>query len=245
MIDGGLHHHALRGEPEAVVDELRIARHHFVLEMGDLTVEADRLDGAMRAHHDRSTGRLVCAAALHPDEAVLDDVETADAVLAAEAIQFGQHFGWRHGLAVDGNDVARFVGELDVGRRVGSGLWRDRPAPHLFWRFGVGIFERTTLKADVQEVRVHREWRLLAALHLDRNLVFGGIGHERLARTEFPLTPWCDDLDVWLERIRAKFEADLVVALAGRTVTDRVRVLLDGDFDETLRDEWTGDRGTE
>ena len=245
MIDGGLHHHALRGEPEAVVDELRIARHQLVLEVSNFTIETDRLDGTMSAHHDRSAGRLVSAAALHSNEAVLDDVETADAVVAAETVQLGEHLSWRHRLAVDGNDVARFVGELDVGRRVGSGLWRDRPAPHLFWRFGVGIFERTTLKADVQEVRVHREWRLLASLHLDWNLVFGGIGHERLARTEFPFAPWCHDLDVGLQRIRAELEAHLIVALSSRSVADRVGVLFDGDFDETLRDEWTGDRGTE
>ena len=56
--------------------------------------------------------RLVGATTLHADEAVLDDVEIIDAVLAAETVEFGEDFGRSHGLAVDGDDVALFVGEV-------------------------------------------------------------------------------------------------------------------------------------
>jgi hypothetical protein len=39
---------------------------------------------------DRAAGRLVHAARLHADEAVLDQVEPADAVVAAEIVELGQ-----------------------------------------------------------------------------------------------------------------------------------------------------------
>ncbi len=54
-----LQHLALGREPEAVIDELGIARHQLVLEMGGAAVERDALDAAMGAMQDGATGRLV------------------------------------------------------------------------------------------------------------------------------------------------------------------------------------------
>src|SRR6185369_14997736 len=48
LVDQRLQHLALRREPEAIVDELRIARHQLVLEVAGAAVERDRFDGAMR-----------------------------------------------------------------------------------------------------------------------------------------------------------------------------------------------------
>jgi hypothetical protein len=42
---------------------------------------------AMRLQQDRAAGRLVDAAGLHADEAVFDEVEPADAVLAAQLVE--------------------------------------------------------------------------------------------------------------------------------------------------------------
>jgi len=53
-------------------------------------VEGDALDAAMGAVQDGAAGRLVDAARLHADEAVLDEVEAADAVLAAQLVELGQ-----------------------------------------------------------------------------------------------------------------------------------------------------------
>ena len=55
-------------------------------------------------------------------------------------------------------------------------------------------------------------------LHVDRDAVLLGIGHQFLARQQIPLAPRRDDLDVGLQRIGAQFEAHLVVALAGGAV---------------------------
>ena len=58
----------------------------------------------MRGEQDGTTGRLVDTAALHADEATLDDVDAADAVLLAEAI--GLLAAWRAELlAVDAGRV--------------------------------------------------------------------------------------------------------------------------------------------
>jgi hypothetical protein len=62
----------------------------LVLEMGRTTVERDRFDGAVGRQQDGAAGGLVDAARLHADEAVLDEVETADAVVAAVVVEFGE-----------------------------------------------------------------------------------------------------------------------------------------------------------
>src|ERR1700679_176994 len=87
LVDEGLEHVALGREPEAVIDELGIARHQLVLEMGGAAVERDALDAAMGGVEDGAAGRLIDAARLHADEAVLDEIDPADAVLAAQHVE--------------------------------------------------------------------------------------------------------------------------------------------------------------
>ena len=93
LVDQRLQHLALGREPEAVVDQLGVARHQLVLEVRGAAVERDRFDGAVRGEQDGAAGRLVDAARLHADEAVLDQVEPADAVVAAELVERGEQRG--------------------------------------------------------------------------------------------------------------------------------------------------------
>ena len=65
------------------------------------------------------------------------------------------------------------------------------------------------------------------------------------AAGEGPLAPRRDHFDVGLQRIIAKLETDLVVALAGRAVTDRVGADRPRDLDLALGDQRPGDRGAE
>ena len=66
-----------------------------------------------------------------------------------------------------------------------------------------------------------------------------------LAAGEFPFAPRRDHADVGLERVIAELEADLVVALAGGAVADRVGADLARDLDLALGDQRPGDRGAE
>src|SRR5205823_7215907 len=81
LVDRRLKHLALGREPEAVVDEARVARHQLILKVHRAAVERDALDPAVRREQDRTAGRLVDPARLHADEAVLDQVEAPDAIV--------------------------------------------------------------------------------------------------------------------------------------------------------------------
>ena len=106
LVDQRLQHLALGREPEAVVDQLGVARHQLVLEMAGAAVERDRFDGPVRGEQDRAARRLVHAARLHADEAVLDQIDAADAVVAAELVEPGEQRGGRHRLAVEAHRIA-------------------------------------------------------------------------------------------------------------------------------------------
>ena len=88
--------------------------------------------------------------------------------------------------------------------------------------------------------------RALAAFvlgHLD--LMRLGPGDQRGTAGEIPFAPWGDDLDVGVQRIGRQFEADLVVALAGRTVRDGIGAGFVRDLHQTLGDQRACDAGAE
>ena len=84
-----------------------------------------------------------------------------------------------------------------------------------------------------------------ALLEVDGDAVLVGVREQLLARQQVPFAPRRDDADVRLERVRAELEADLVVALAGGAVRDRVGAGLRRDLDEPLGDQRARDRRAE
>ena len=213
--------------------------------MSDFAVQSDRLDGAVGLEHDGAAGRLVATAGLHADITVLDDVEAADAIFTADAIQLGQDLGRSHVLAVDGNDVALAVGQLDIGRCVWSCFRRDSPLPHVLFMLGPGVFQHTALVGDVQQVGIHGIRRFLLAVALDRDGVLLGVIHQFLTRQQIPFAPRGDHFDARLERIGTQLETHLVVTLAGGAVGDGVSAGFIGDFNQALGDQRTGNRGAQ
>src|SRR5665648_1269378 len=90
LVHQRLQHLALRREPEAVIDELRIARHQRVFEVHRLAVEREGLHGAVRGIKNGAARRLVDAAGLHADIAILHQIDAADAVVVAKLVEPGE-----------------------------------------------------------------------------------------------------------------------------------------------------------
>ena len=125
LVDCRLKHLALGREPEAVVDEARVFRHQFVLEVHRAAVERDALDAAVRGEQDGPAGRLVNAARLHSDEAVFDQVQAADAIVVAELIELRQQRRRRQRLAIDRDRIALLEVDSDRRRLIGRVLGRN------------------------------------------------------------------------------------------------------------------------
>ena len=90
--------------PEAVVDDLGVARHQRLLDLAHLAVHGERLDVEVSVVEDGAAGRLVDAARLHAHEAVLDDVDATHAVRRADAVQIDENL----------ERVAHFLARLGV-----------------------------------------------------------------------------------------------------------------------------------
>ena len=244
-VDGRLQHAPLGREPEAVVDQLRIARHELVLEVGRAPVEHDALQPAPGRQQQRAAGGLIDAARLHADEAVLHQVEPADAVPAGGLVQPLQQRRRREARAVHRHRVAPLEVDLDIVGLVGGGGGRDGAGEHLLVRLDPRVLQRAALIGNVQQVGVGGVGRLAPLAARNRDLARLGIGDQPVAGVQVPFAPGGDHADARLERVIGKLEAHLVVALAGRAVGDGVRAGLARDLDLAPGDQRARDRGAE
>ena len=213
--------------------------------MRGAAVQRDLFDAAVGEVIDGAARRFVHAAALHADEAVLDQVKPADAVTTAEFVELGQQRRRADALAVQRDAVAALEIDRDILRRVGRVLGVHGARIDVVGHFLPRIFEHLPLGTGVQQVRVGREGRFAALVLGDRDLVLFGELDQPGAAGQVPLTPRRDHLDVGIERVIAQLEADLVVALAGRTVADRVGADHLRDLDLALGDQRPRDRRAE
>src|SRR5690606_37307025 len=110
-----------RREPHAVVDELAPALLDLALEPGLLALDGDVLQLLVRGDQGDGAGRLVDLAALDAHEAVLDDVDAADALRAGAAVHLLDGLQRRDGYAVDRDGDALLEREDDL---VGDGRER-------------------------------------------------------------------------------------------------------------------------
>ena len=214
--------------------------------MRHFAVQRDGFDGAVRLEQNGAAGGFIAAARFHADVAVLHQVEAADAVLAAEDVQMGQHLGGGHFLTVQRHNIALGKFQIKILRRIRRLLRRHGPAPHAFFGLGGGVFQMAAFVADMQQIGVHRVGRAaLLVLHIDRDAVLFGIRHQLLAAQQVPLAPRRDDLDVRVQRVGAQFKAHLVVAFAGGAMRDGLGRGCMGDFDQALGDQRARDGGAE
>ncbi len=218
----------------------------LILDGIGVAVQDQLLELLVGLHEDGSAGSFIDAAGLHADDTVLDDIDDADAVLAADLVELADDIGDLHGFAVEGLGNARLEGQGDVGDLIGGlhgSLAQDQQVVIVG---GVGgILQLQTLVADVPEVAV----AAVAAVSGEGQFDAVGLAVCDLGLTgiHIPLgaSPGGDDLEVGSQGLDAHLETDLVIALAGRAVADRGRALLAGDLDQLLGDQRTGHGGAE
>jgi hypothetical protein len=198
----------------------------------------------------RKTRGLVAATGLETDEAVLDNVDTANTVLAGNGVDGQEELGGiGDGLAAGELDLD---GEtlLEVQDKVlglfGSLCGVDGQLPHVLGGSDVGVLEDTGLVTAVSQVLVHAPGLALCAGDGDARLL--GVVEKILttleAVVEDGVAPWGNDLDGGLQGVEAELEADLVVTLASAAVGDGETALLLGDGNLGAGDNRTGKRGT-
>jgi hypothetical protein len=179
------------------------------------------LELGVRGQDDRRRGRLVDVAHLQADDAVLDVVDDADAVAGADLADPLDQRRQLQALAVQRDRQAALELELDplrlVGRQPRGGVtsWKTSSS---------GAWPRSSIQRPSDE-RPHRlssiEYGHDLHAALDRDPVLARVGDLLLAAHR-PLAHRRDHLQLGRERRDRAVDADLVVALAGAAVRDRV-----------------------
>jgi hypothetical protein len=230
-----LQHLALRREPEAVIDQLRVARHQLVFQVHRAAVERDRFHRPVGGEQDRAARGLVDAARFHADEAVLDEIDAADAVVAAESFSLANSVAGLIALPFSATASPFSKLDLDLGRLVRR--------VHRVETVRIWTYSGASSHGSSSTLPSEEECSMLASTEngASPRLSFGtgiwwfcGEIDQVGARLERPVAPWRDHLDVRVERIGRQLEADLVVALAGGAMGNGVGAGFLGDLDQRL-----------
>ncbi len=184
---------------------------------------------------DRGRRGLVDLPALDADEPIFDVVDAADAVSACHDVELLDQRDWVEPLAVERNGHAALEADDDLDR-IGCLRRVDGPAVNVVARRHPGILQNSRFDRSAPQVHIDRVDRLLGYRDLDvpclcvLDLLFARQTHADPHRG--------DDCERWVEGMGGDIEADLVVALAGAAVGDRLRSLLVGHLDKELGNQW-------
>ena len=226
-----------RREPQAVVDELRVAGLDARLLPLEVALEADRLEVLVGEDEGEAGRALVGLAALDADPTVLDHVDATPAVGADDVVERIDHLEHAEPAAVDLDRTALLEADDDVAR-LGGRLLRQRP--HATRRHRPRVLHLAALDGTAPEVVVDGVHLLLR--RLDRDVVAVGV-EDRLLAGHPPAPHRGDHLEVGRERTGRHLEAHLVVALARAAVGDGVGALGSRGGDEVLDDDRSRQRG--
>ena len=207
------------------------------------TVQAQLFQLAVCIVQDGAAGGLINAAGLHTYQTVFYHIDDTNAVFCTFPVQVIQQGGGRQLLTVHLYRGTLYELDLDVGRLVGSILGCVADHQHFILGLIGRILQIHTLVAQVPQVAVHRIVGFLG--DGQRNIVCLGIVHSLLTGLNIPLTPGSDDLQVGSQCLYGRLKTNLVVALAGSTVSDSHSTLLAGDLHQTACDQRTGKGSTQ
>lgn len=188
----------------------------------------------MSAAQHGQTRCLVAATRLDTDETVLNNVNAANTVTAGDGVGSQEDvdgvsdsllLATLSELKLHGNTLLE--GESEVLGLIGSRQRVLGQLPHVGRRSGIRVLQDTSLVRAVGEVLVHAPGLGLGGRDGDALLL--GIGEEVVAASETlvedGVAPWGNDLDLGLQGVEGKLEADLVVTLASAAVGDREAAL--------------------
>ena len=225
----------LRGEVKTVVETSAPAYgRELIAESAHLPVQSQAFKIHVCGPQDGEAGRLIAASGFDADEAVLDNVDAANAVLAGQSIDSEEELERVGRGCSRRGEFGGDAGSKGDGEILGSGRRRfgvDGQFPHVIRGGGIGIFQDACFIGAVGEVLIHTPW--LRLCRCDWDILLSGVIEEVVPANktgvEFGKSPWRYDFDGGLERIEGEFKADLIVAFAGASMRYSDTILLLSD----------------
>ena len=183
--------------------------------MEHFLVNRDHFQMLVSEVQNGSARRLVNTAILHAHQTILNDVDNANAVLAAQLVKLLDNLRNFHLLAINGNGNASFKIDGHIRRLVGCLHRRHAHFQEAFFfvlRLVRRIFQVKTLMGQMPQVLILGIAGL--ARNLQRNIMRFGVIDLLVAGLDIPLAPRGDNLQIGSETLDSKLKTHLVVALA-------------------------------
>ena len=168
-------------------------------------------------------------------------VDDPDPVAGADLGRAFDQLDQPEALPVEAHGQTALEAELDLLGLVGCLLRARDELEHVVVGGVAEVLDPAALRGASPEVVVDRVGHHLGAL-LERDPVLAGVGDLLLA-AHLPGANRGDHLQLRSERRDRGLDPDLVVALAGAAVGDRVAAAGAGVLDRELRDQWASERG--
>ena len=204
-------------------------------------IKADAFKSFVCLVKNGSAGSFINAAALHADQTVLNDIDNAYAVGTAELVKLENDVLGTHLFAVDSHGAAFFKVDGHISGNVGSingGNAHLKEALFLVLRLVAGVFQVKTFVGKVPEVLILGIVGF--SVYFKRYIVCFGVVDLFVTALDVPLTPGSDDGHIGSKVLNGKLETNLIVALAGASVTDSVGAFLQSDLHKALGDAGAG-----
>ena len=214
--------------------------------MESILVDGDGFQNVVSLVQDGAGGGFVHAAALHADKTVLNDIQLANAILAADLVQVLNQGNTVHLLAVHsgGNALLKVDGNIGRGIRcLLRGNTQLQEAGLVVLRLQRGLFEVQTLVAQMPQVLVLGVVGL--AVDLQGDVVSLGVVDLLVTALDVPLTPRSNDGHIGAQGLEGQLKTHLIIALAGAAVADGICTFLDGDIRQSLGDAGTCKAGAQ
>ena len=190
----------------------------------------------------QGSGNLIAFAALEAHQTILDQVETAKAVVAGDLVERDDDLGELHLLTVDGDGLAGLKLNLGIRRGIGRVLGILGHNPGVVERLVPGILQVAALNSTTPQVVVDGVGVVVGTLG-NRHVVGVGIGDLVGTALQIPLANRGDNLELGVEGLDGSLKTNLVVTLAGAAVGDVGRAKLVSDLDELLGKQRTRQGG--
>ncbi len=244
-IDKRIQRLAKLAEPLPVIHHLGILQCYLLLIVSRFPIQTQHFQRLMGRRQDRSAGRLIDPAGLHPNQAILHQIRHADTMHAADSIERLNQLDAVGLLAVQFHRDTLLKADFDILSLV-WGL-RDGPAQnqHLILRLIGRVFQVRTLVADMPEVPV-AGINLLHRL-LNRDFPLFGIFDRRFpaGQCKIRVFPRGNNLQIRRQRHERQLKPHLVVTLAGSAMRYRRCPGLPGHIHLMLGNQRPGNAGTQ
>ena len=90
LINRTLQHLTLWRKPIAFIDNLGILRNQCIAQVDHLAIHSDRFNASMRHVQNGPTGRFIDASRFHADVAILNKIESSNAMGPADCVYVSQ-----------------------------------------------------------------------------------------------------------------------------------------------------------